>query len=94
MRLQNRVQGVRDAIMLDRMMGGMGLMMLVGLLVVAAVIATAVYLAIRAASPSSREPLPLEKLQERLASGEITPEDYYERESALRSGQSSTGRRR
>ena len=84
--------------MMDRM-GGMGLMMLVGLLVVAIVIGVAIYLAIRAAhagrprEPEAREPEARELLQRRLASGEITPEEFYERESALRDAQPA-GRRR
>jgi len=76
------------------MMGGMGLLMLVVLLVVAAVIALAIYLAIRAGSGSSpREPSARERLQHRLAGGEITPEEYYERDSALREAEPG-GRRR
>ena len=76
------------------MMGGMGLMMLVGLLVVAIVIGLAVYLAVRAAHGStSREPDAHELLQRRLASGEITAEEFYERESALRDAQPARQRR-
>lgn len=76
------------------MMGGMALMMLAGLLVVAIVIGVAIYLAIRAAHAGRpREPEARELLQRRLASGEITPEEFYERESALRDAQ-PVGRRR
>ncbi len=75
------------------MMGGMGLMMLVALLIVAIVIGFAIYVAIRAGVGGGiREPEPREVLQRRLAAGEITAEDYYERESALRDSQ--VGRRR
>ncbi len=74
------------------MMGGMGLMMLLGLLVVAVVIGVAIYLAIRAGGSHLGEPEPLAVLQRRLAAGEITAEDYYERECALRDSQG--GRRR
>ncbi len=75
------------------MMGGMGLMMLFGLLVVAVVIGVAIYLAIRAGFGGGLgEPEPREVLQRRLAAGEITAEDYYERECALRDSQ--VGRRR
>lgn len=67
------------------MMGGMGVMMLVGLVVLAIVIGAAVYLAVRAAQPSGhRAPTARETLQQRLARGDITPEEYYERDSALR----------
>ncbi len=75
------------------MMGGMGLMMLVSLLVVAIVIGVAVYLAIRAGvGGRMREPEPRELLERRLAGGEISAEEYFERESALRDSQ--VGRRR
>lgn len=68
------------------MMGGMGAMMLIGLLVLAIVIGLAVYLAVRAAQAtgSQSEPTAREVLQQRLARGEITSDEYYERESALR----------
>lgn len=68
------------------MMGGMWIVMLIVALLVAAIIGVAIYLAVRAGqggrSPQA-EP-PRETLQRRLAAGEITPEEYYERESALR----------
>jgi uncharacterized membrane protein len=68
------------------MMGGMGAMMLIGLLVLAIVIGLAVYLAVRAAQAtrSESEPTAGEVLQQRLVRGEITSDEYYERESALR----------
>jgi F0F1-type ATP synthase membrane subunit c/vacuolar-type H+-ATPase subunit K len=71
------------------MMGGMGLMMLVALLIVAIVIGFAIRAGV---GGGIREPEPREVLQRRLAAGEITAEDYYERESALR--ESQVGRRR
>ena len=70
------------------MMGGMGTMMLIGLLLLAIVIGIAVYLGIRATQ--TREPgdprqlTARERLQHRLADGEITPDEYYEREAVLR----------
>lgn len=76
------------------MMGGMGALMLVGLLLVAVVIGVAVYLAVRGAQAwSGREPDALELLRRRLASGELTTEEYYERESALREAQPKRRRR-
>jgi uncharacterized membrane protein len=81
--------------MMDGMMGGMGLFMLVGLILVAVVIGSVIYVAIRAGSGGRREVEgPRELLDRRLASGEITPEEYFERESVLRSAQPSKGRRR
>jgi uncharacterized membrane protein len=77
------------------MMGMMGAVMLIGLLLLAILIGVAVYLAIRAAQPrSALPPSPRDRLQERLAAGEITPEEYYERESVLRDGEATTPRRR
>jgi uncharacterized membrane protein len=77
------------------MMGGMGLMMLVGLLVVAIVIGVTIYLAVRAGVGSDRlhEPEPRALLERRLAAGEISPEEYFERESALRDSQAGHRRR-
>ena len=76
------------------MMGGMGVMMLIGLLVLAILIGVAVYLAVRAAQAGgSREATARETLQQRLASGEITPDEYYERESALREADGGRTRR-
>jgi uncharacterized membrane protein len=74
--------------MMDSMMGGMGLFMLLALILIAVVIGTVIYLAIRAGSPPRRQVEgPRELLERRLAAGEISPDEYYERESALRSGQ-------
>lgn len=65
----------------------MGLMMLLGLLLLAAVLGAPVYLGVRAAQPRvAQRPTARENLQQRLAAGQITPEEYYERESALRDG--------
>ncbi len=69
-------------------MTGMGLMMLLALLFAALLIGVVVFVAVRAAH--ARRPTPptgMETLKQRLASGEITPEDYYERESVLRESQ-------
>jgi uncharacterized membrane protein len=78
-------------------MGGMGLFMLLLVVAAAAIIATAVYRALRAGRPvvGGQPEAPLETLQRRLAEGEITPEEYFERESALREfGAPRRGRRR
>ena len=62
-------------------MGGMGVMMLVGLLLIGVV----VYVGVRAAKTRElRAPTARERLQHRLADGEITPDEYYEREAVLR----------
>jgi uncharacterized membrane protein len=78
------------------MMAGMGLWMVVVVIAVAAVLGTAIYLGIRAAL-AARRPSELERprelLDRRLATGEITPEEYYEREAVLRSNE-PVGRRR
>lgn len=66
------------------MTGWMGLMMLLGTLALFAVIAAAVYVGVRlaqGAGPGSARAV----LDRRFASGEISAEDYYERESVLRS---------
>lgn len=76
------------------MMGGMGLMMLLGLIVVAVVIGVAVYLAVRAAQGGGpHETTAREMLQQRVARGEMTPDEYYERESVLRDSDGVRGRR-
>lgn len=76
------------------MMGGMLLMMIVAAVLLAAIIGTVVYVGVRA---GRREPERVEGgrelLERRLASGEISPEEYFERESALRSSEPHTGRR-
>lgn len=74
--------------MMDRMdMSVMAVAMLLGVLALLAVIAAAVYVGIRATRP--RRGLDAggaarAMLDQRLATGEIDPEEYYERESALR----------
>lgn len=76
------------------MMGGMGLMMLIGLVLIAVVIGVAVYLAVRAAQANGpHETTARETLQQRLARGDITPDEYYERESALRDSEGAGSRR-
>lgn len=77
------------------MMGGMGIMLLIGLLLLVIVIGVAVYLGTRAArSGGPREATARDMLQQRLARGEITTDEYYERESALgHSDKSVRGRR-
>ena len=80
--------------MMDSMMGGMGLFMLLGIVLIAIVIGTAIYLAIRAGSATRQQVEgPRELLERRLASGEITPEEYYERESALPRGEPTISKR-
>lgn len=67
-------------------MAGMGVFMLLGVLMVALILGGAVYLAIRIAdrAPRQRDPEALDVLQRRLANGDISADEYYERESALR----------
>ncbi len=77
------------------MTGVMSAWMLVGLLVLLAVVGGVTYLAVR----SGRPHLPAGDdartlLDRRLAAGEITPEEYFERESALRSSEPRRSRRR
>jgi uncharacterized membrane protein len=77
------------------MMGVMSAWMLVGFLVLLAVVGGVTYLAVR----SGRPHLPpgddaRTLLNRRLAAGEITPEEYFERESALRSSEPRRSRRR
>ena len=77
------------------MMGGMGIMLLIGVLLLAVVIGVAVYLGTRAArSGGPSEPTAREMLQQRLARGEIPPAEYYEREAALGDRDTSVRRRR
>ena len=79
------------------MMGGMGVMMLVVLLAAAVLIGAAVYFGVRAAgrgdSLQSADPEPYELLERRLAEGQITPEEFYERESVLRGSNREPTRR-
>ncbi len=79
------------------MMGGMTVWALIGLLVLLALVAGAAYLAVRVGPPHvghGEDPRAL--LNRRLATGEISPEEYFERESALRAGEptGTAGRRR
>jgi len=66
--------------------GSMMLAMLVCVVVLLAAIGVAVYLGPRAARriEGGVENVARELLDRRLATGEISPEDYYEREAALR----------
>lgn len=77
-------------------MGLMAVVMIVVALVVVIAIGVVVYGAIRAARNSGGSELEDARatLDHRLASGDITPEEYYERESALRSGEGLPRRRR
>jgi uncharacterized membrane protein len=70
------------------MMGSMGLWAVLLLIVLLAGVAVAVFVGVKAArKPTSVEGEGARQLLERrLASGEISSEEYYERESALRSG--------
>jgi len=74
------------------MMGSMGLMMLLGTLAVFALIVAAVYVGVRLARGSSAGDSARAMLDRRFASGEISAEEYYERESALRSARAGRGR--
>lgn len=67
------------------MMGSMGLMMLLSMLALFALIAAAVYVGVRLARGGRSEDSARAVLDRRFASGEIGAEEYYERESALRS---------
>lgn len=74
------------------MMGDMTLWMLLGLLAVGAVIATAIYLGIRTGvGDAGKGSDALATLRRRLASGEITVAEYREREAAIRSSEGSAG---
>lgn len=76
------------------MMAGMGALMLISFLVVVAVIGVVVYFAVRAGVRSGdRDPDAREVLRRKLAAGEITPEEYYERESVLANAPSRRDRR-
>ena len=83
------------------MFGFMSLWMVVGLVVIIALVGGAAALAARVGRPhlsSGDDTRTLDDartlLDRRLASGEITPEEYFERESALRSGEPRPSRRR
>jgi uncharacterized membrane protein len=68
------------------MMGWMSLWMLLALIVFVAVVAAAVYVAVQLARGDEEPQMEgaKEVLDRRLASGEISAEEYFERESALR----------
>jgi len=70
-------------------------MVLVALLLFAA-LGAATYAVVRAIGrgPGSERQAAGELLEERLARGEISPEEYFERESALRGGAPRTRHRR
>lgn len=74
------------------MMGSMGLMMLLGTLALFALIVATVYVGVRLARGSSAGDSARAMLDRRFASGEISAEEYYERESALRSAGPGRGR--
>lgn len=77
------------------MMGGMAIAVLVGLLALAVGVGVAVYLGVRAVQRStSGLPSAQETLQHRLAAGELTVDEYHEREAALRAAGTATARRR
>jgi len=67
------------------MMGSMGLMMLISALALFALIAAAVYVGVRLARGTGSGESARSVLDRRFASGELSAEEYYERESALRS---------
>lgn len=77
----------------------MGVMMMMVMVVVGALIVLAaigaVYVALRATRQSPElDESARELLDRRLASGEIEPEEYYERDAALRDAEPSGRRRR
>lgn len=78
------------------MMESMGIFMLLGLLIVAAALAGAVFLGVRFGLGGTRRRGEDAHaiLERRLAAGEISSDEYHERASALRSGQPSGRRRR
>jgi uncharacterized membrane protein len=79
------------------MMDMMSIWMLILLLVLLVGVAAAVYVGVRAAKGPSRrdDHSPRDALQQRLAAGEISLEEFYERDSALReAGEPRRGRRR
>ena len=76
------------------MMSGMAFAVVVGLLLLAVVVGVAVYLGVQAAQRPSAPAGARETLQQRLAAGELSVEEYHERESALRSSETAGVRRR
>lgn len=77
-------------------MGWMALAMVIAALVVAAAVAVISVAALRARRRPENDGGGSARslLDRRLALGEIDPEEYYEREAALRSGEPVTPRRR
>ncbi len=77
-------------------MSGMALMMLIGALVLLVALVGAVYIGVRAlrGGEDSGEGSARAVLDQRLATGEIGPDEYYEREAALRDAQPLAARRR
>jgi uncharacterized membrane protein len=78
----------------NAMMAGMSLWMLIGFVIFVLVVAGAIYLVVRAGSGHLRGETARQLLDRRLASGDITIEEYHERESALRASQPPGRRRR
>ncbi len=76
------------------MTGSMGLMMLLSALALFALIAAAVYVGVRLARGTGSGDSARALLDRRFASGEIGSEEYYERESALRSAGRGAGKGR
>ncbi len=74
------------------MMGSMGLMMLFGLFALFALIAAAVYVGVRLARGTGSDESARPVLDRRFAAGELSAEEYYERESALRSAAPASGK--
>lgn len=77
-----------------QMVGSMGLTMLVCALVVLALVVAAVYLGVRLARRPGADASARAMLDRRFAAGELGAEEYYERESALRSTATTTRKRR
>jgi len=77
-----------------QMLGPMGLTMLLCALVVLALVAAAVYLGMRLARRRGTNASARAILDRRFAAGELGAEEYYERESALRSTATTTRKRR
>jgi uncharacterized membrane protein len=76
------------------MMGSMGLMMFLGMVALFTLIAAAVYVGVRFARGTGLSDSARATLDHRFASGEISVEDYHERESALRSASPGSGKGR
>lgn len=68
------------------MMGWMSVWMVIGLVLFLAAVAAAVYVGIQLTQRDD-EPGALEVLERRLASGEISPQEFAERQATLRGDQ-------